>query len=271
MKKQLFLFFTFICLLVNSLFAQVENDPCSAVCLTLSGSVSGKSPDADGFSPNANLPCGSGTSEDNPTWYTFVPSQSSFTVNVTTGKCIGGSGSIQVTFFEGDDCGSVSAIGCLNCVTSGKLTATVIPGKQYWIQIDGCAEAVCEYTLTYDPKELLNTASAPVITGLKTLCNMSEQQYEATLTPNGGINSFTWSIMPANSGANILSGQGESVVNIKFTTSGTYQICAKPQSPALLCLPAVKAACYTVVVKDSKKYNCSVQICPENYLTITMF
>ena len=134
MKKKLhFLILALFLLSVQTVTAQVENDPCSAPCLPFSGSVSGKNPVADSFTPDVNLPCGGGTSEDNPTWYTFVPSGSSFNLAVTAGGCIGGSGSIQATVFEGDDCGSVSSVGCLNCILTGSLSVAVTPCKQYWI------------------------------------------------------------------------------------------------------------------------------------------
>ena len=263
MKK---LHFTLLALFLCTLqlaTAQTENDPCSAPCLSFSGSTSGSDPAADGFSPNVNLPCGSGTSEDNPTWYTFVPAGSSFTINVSVSGCTGGSGSVQVTFFEGDDCGQVSAIGCLNCVTGGSLTAATTPCKQYWIQVDGCAEAVCNFTFTYNSNELLKTVPPPVITGPISVCLGTTQTYCAVIPGGCKPSSWIWKTIPAGK-AIITVGSDDNCVDVKWTSAGSFKICGKPKFTGKCPPQTINETCYDVVVYELKVAKCAITLCCED-------
>ena len=262
MKKLHFFILALFLFSVQIVTAQTENDPCSAPCLQFSGSVSGTNPAADGFMPNVNQPCGSGTSEDNPTWYTFVPSGSSFSINVTASGCTGGSGSIQVTFFEGDECGGVGAAGCLNCVTGGSLSLATTPCKQYWIQIDGCAEAVCNFTMTYDPNQLLKTVPPPVVTGPKSVCLGAIQTYTATIPGGCKPSDWTWSTQPT--GKAVIINNGDGTADVKWTSAGNYKICAKPNFN-LKCKPAtIGQTCYDVSVYELKVAKCAVTLCCED-------
>ena len=243
--------------------AQVENDPCSAPCLSFSGTTIGKLPDANGFSPNTNLPCGSGTSEDNPTWYTFVTSETNFKIDITVNNCTGGSGSVQITIFEGDDCSSLSGIGCLNCITNGTLIANTLPCKQYWLQIDGCAEAVCDFKLDYDPKQLLDNIPAPIITGEKSVCLDKSETYSAVITGNCLSSDYIWSILPE--GKAIISNNGDGTVDVKWTSIGTFKLTAKPMF-FVNCPPqTITTTEYTVYVTDKlKDTTCMATFCCEN-------
>ncbi len=260
MMKRLRLLLTFFLLAtLTVLSAQPENDPCSAPCLGASGSVSGTNPSADGQMPNANLPCGSGTSEDNPTWYTFVAGCSSFTLNVSVSGCASGS-SIQATIFEGDGCGDISAASCVNCVTGGAVSIATVPGKQYWIQVDGCAEAVCNFALSYDPNCLLKNIPKPLITGLLNVCKGSTQDYCATIP--GGIvpSSYTWNIVPASAGQII---PNDLCTQVKWNQTGTFQLCATPKFNVKCPPTGVQKGCVTVVVTEFKEAICTQTLCPE--------
>ena len=267
MKK--LLLFSFILFFINIQIAkaQTENDPCSAPCLSFSGSTSGASPAADGFSPNVNLPCGSG-SEDNPTWFTFVPSGNSFKITVTANSCVGDSIGAQFTIYEGDDCGSVQAIGCviLNPTnpTSSKtdtLTVATMPCRQYWIQVDGYAEAVCNFTIAYNPNQLLKTVAAPVITGEKSVCLGTTQTYCASL-PNGCEPSgWTWTTAPAGKA---LITQDGNCADVKWTSVGSFKLAAKPKF-SVKCPPmTVTTTSYDVTVYELKIAKCADTICCEN-------
>lgn len=252
--KKIFYAILFFLASSQSLLAQTENDPCSAPCLSFSGSTSGGLPAADGFSPNVNLPCGSGTSEDNPTWYTFVPSGNSFTIDITTTNCIGGNPpSLQVTFFEGDDCGGVSAMGCLNCVTEGTLSVATTLGKQYFIQVDGCAEAICNFKLTYDPLSLLKTVATPTITSDTIVgTNGVSQIFKASL-PNGfKASAWVWTINPP--AIKEEQNDEDGTVNYIFTNTGKYTICAKPKFNVKCPPQTVKSACLDIEAKKSDNY-----------------
>ena len=261
MKKLHFILFALFLLSVQILTAQPENEPCTAPCLSFSGSQSGTNPPADGAFPNVNLPCGSGTSEDNPTWYTFVPSGSGFTIAVTASGCVGGSGSIQVTFFEGDDCGGVSAIGCVNCVNGGSLSASTTPCKQYWIQIDGCAEAVCNFNLSYDPNQLLKVVPPPVITGPISVCLGTTQTYCASIPGGCKPAGWTWSTIPAGKAVIVTDGD---CADVKWTATGNFKLCAKPKFSGKCPPQTINQTCYDVTVFDLKLAKCSITLCPED-------
>ena len=262
MKKLHFLLLALFLCSLQIATAQTENDPCSAPCLAFSGSTSGATPAADGFSPNVNFPCGSGTSEDNPTWYTFVPSGSSFTINVTASGCTGGSGSVQVTFFEGDDCGGVSAIGCLNCVTGGSLSAATTPCKQYWIQVDGCAEAVCNFNFTYNSNDLLKTVPPPVVTGPPSVCLGTTQNYCATIPGGCKPSDWTWTTIPA--GKAVFTNNDDGCVDVKWTSAGTFKVCAKPKFNVKCPPQTINTTCYDVTVFELKTAKCAITLCCED-------
>jgi Secretion system C-terminal sorting domain len=254
MKKQLYFIFTLLLLAISQcLWAQVENDPCSAPCISFSGTTSGALPVADGFSPNVNLPCGSGTSEDNPTWYTFVPSGTTFSINLSANGCVGGSESMQVSFFEGDDCGGVSSMACLNCITDGSLSIATTPGRQYWIQMDGCGEATCNFTFTYNPLSLLSNLSVPTIKG-NVVVNKNEQQtYEASFDNGMKPSEWIWSVTPT---ATIKTqNDNDGTITFVFPKEGNYTVCAKPKFN-VKCLPigGVTTPCLNINVGKLSNY-----------------
>jgi Secretion system C-terminal sorting domain len=261
MKKQFYTFFLAMLLYPFFALAQQENDPCSAPCLSYSGMTSGQNPAADGISLNYNSPCGAGTSEDNPTWYSFVPSGPSFTINVTVNGCSSGS-SIEVTFFEGDDCGSVGSAGCLKCVTSGSLTLSTVPGGQYWIQVDGCNEAVCNYTLSYDPTQLLKTVPSSIVTGPTASCKGGTQEYTAAISATVKAASYVWTITPS-SGGQVLLPNNENIVKVKWNNTGTYKLCVKPKFN-VKCPPSmIGTSCLDVNVTELNTATCNLKLCPE--------
>ena len=93
--------------IATSLRAQlVEGTPCTATCIDVNkSSITGRQPNQNGVSPNLNLPCGSGTSEDNPAWWIIRPSGNKLTFSITTSNCVaGGCGlGVQMTIWEGDN------------------------------------------------------------------------------------------------------------------------------------------------------------------------
>ncbi len=253
--KKIFYAILFFLASSQSLLAQIENEPCSADCLPNTGIITGTLPNQDGFSPNVNVPCGFNTTEDNPTWYTFVALGSTFTVDVVATNCTGASGSLQATFFEGNDCDNVSAIGCLNCVTDGQLSIATVPGKQYWLQMDGCAEAICDFKLTYSQVGSLNITPVPVIIGdLVAVLNVTEQVYEVK-KPTGiiGVSSWDWTINPPaiKKEQNDIDG----TVTYKFTSTGKYTICVKPiLKPSQCPFKTIQSGCVDIGVQKTDNF-----------------
>ena len=226
MKKIIFFFLIFI-FTKQIVSAQVENDICTAVCLPANGILTGMNPPADGVSPNTMLPCDQGTSEDNPTWYKFIPTGTSISFNVSTMNCVGTvtSPSIQVTVFEGNDCidtnDNLFSIGCLDCVNSGTLTANVIPNKMYWLQIDGCLESICNFTLTYNPSSVATNFANATVNGSNTVCKGSTTAYKVNAKSN-----WAWKIQPAQSGTIVNIANHPDSINVIWNSTGNVKICA---------------------------------------------
>lgn len=259
MKK---IFFCLLLLGSNLLFAQVENNPCSAVCLgEVNGIVTGTNPPADGIAPNVNLPCGGGTSEDNPTWYTFVAVGTYFKITASADTCFSGLG-IQVTLFEGDDCGAVGAAGCSQMIVAPNNVVSLETkvGKQYWIQVDGLEEAICKFKLTYETNVLVCPTQIPVITGDTTACKGVTRPYSASILPNS-TNSYTWKIIPASAGQII--NQGYQDIEVKWNQTGTFQLSAIPKFTTACNGIPVASSYITVKVSELKESIVQLTLCSE--------
>ena len=253
MKKINLLFFCLVFFsTISSVFGQgnfPENEPCSSVCLPMTGLISGASPFPDGVSPNVNLPCGEQTSEDNPTWFKFVPNSNSMTFIVTASNCAGGSGSSQFTVFEGDDCGSLSAIGCLNCVLSGEFTVATKPFQTYYMQVDGCAEALCDFSVSYSPSSIVNPNAAPQTPTLTIpqSCKGETTCYKFTLNNTTIMEDIT--ISPSNAAIvpKVLNPDG--ILCILWQKAGNIKLCGNVKLTNCN-QTQVKNVCYDLVVKN---------------------
>lgn len=243
MKKSMFIIVLAILISPLTIFAQAGSTPCTAICLSPTGVTTGSTAPADGISPQNYLPCGLGTSEDNPTWFTFITAGNSFTLDFVQGTCSSGV-SLQTTIFEAGNCDDMTfnALGCVNCVASGTVNIPSTPGKQYYIQVDGCAEAVCGFTLTYDPKQLLTTAPKPTIKGVTTLCKGIEQDYTLDFGTGLVAEKYNWTINPANSGQIIGANDGKTV-KIKWNQDGKNTVS---------CTPVFSSKCNTIVASSAK-------------------
>ena len=260
MKKITFLSFCLVFFsTISSIFGQgnfPENDPCNSPCLPKSGIISGKNPLADFFSPNMNLPCGVNTSEDNPTWFKFAPNSSSMTFSFTTTNCnlkdsLGNSSGIQLSVFEGEECGGISNIGCLNCVASGTFTVSTVPNQIYYLQIDGCAENVCDFIVTYDGSKLANLTSntpKPTISTPQS-CNGETTCYHFDMGNGLAIRNIT--ITPSTAGTiieNATDGRGN--ICVTWEKSGSAKICGNLKQTICPQGNSIQQVCYDVVVNN---------------------
>jgi hypothetical protein len=243
----------------SPLYAQlIEGNPCTATCIDPNGKITGRQPNQNGVSPNVNPPCDLSTSEDNPSWWIVRPSGNSVAFTVTTSNCVAGiSGvfGVELTLWEGDACGSVTAIQCVKG-TAATLTASVTPCNIYYLQIDGIDECQCNITLSYDKNQILKTVPKPVITGPSTACLGTTIKLCASIPNPMGCqsNGFTWRADPA-SAATITSIQGDlNCANIKINnipTGGKIKICAKPRFNGK-CPPTVQEECFEIDVTNLK-------------------
>ncbi len=253
-----------ICFLLvgtNSISAQTNTVACKAACLGQSGSVNvALSPPQT--SPNQWLPCGGGTTEDNPLWWAFTvpPGVTSVAFNITASNCQNNSG-IQSSVWTGDDCAALSFIG--TCVTGfgGVTTADVEPCKTYLLQIDGIAGDRCTINFTYPPSQILTKWDAPTIDGPDQVCAGSSADFTATI--NGcSPPEMTWTavgatITPTSTKVPPLPAHK---VKATFNNPGTYQVCAKGKSR---CVPNGTQGCKTVVAFTLPDVSDNLQLCFE--------
>ncbi len=267
-KHLLVLFFYFVGLM--QLQAQlVEGTPCTATCLDPNKTtITGRQPNQNGSSPNLNLPCGSGTSEDNPAWWILRPSGTTLTFSVTTSNCVaGGCGlGVQMTLWEGDACGSVTAIDCI-VGTSGSFTSSVQPCKVYYLQVDGLCECQCNVIVTYDKNQILKEVPKPEIKGPKQICKGAMAKFCASLPSLQGCrpDSYNWTLNPASAGTITKIPGDPDCVNVKITNppaNGKVTICAEPKFNGK-CPPKTNKECFEFEVIELKPATCNVDLCPE--------
>ncbi len=265
LKKIIFILFALSnCLQLRAQF--VENNPCTAICLDLNrNSMSGRTPAANLTSPNLNLPCGAGTTEDNPIWFVFRPSGSSFSFSFSsTNYSINGSTGLQVTLWEGSSCGIISPVTCQVGI-SGTLVATTTPYSVYYIQFDGLAEQQCDLVFSYDKAQLAGSGavSAGSISGPKQICKNVDAQYCAAA--NFTAPDYKWTLSPSSAGTiTKISGQPE-CAKVRITNppaNGKVEVCVEPVFTGK-CPQPTQRICYTVDVYDLKPATCKVDICAE--------
>jgi hypothetical protein len=143
MKKK----FLLVLLLFSISYAFAQNTPCSAVCLSETGTTSDAN--VSGGSWSTAL-CGTAPKTyNNCKWFTFTAAATTFNLSMNATNCSSVGSAIDVGIFEGNDCATLSNIACTSCQTNTSLTVAVTKCKQYWIAIGECAGSACKFTLSY--------------------------------------------------------------------------------------------------------------------------
>jgi hypothetical protein len=172
---------------------------------------------------------GGGTTIDNNSFISFVPTATTATFNLWVTSSLYGYG-IQMMFYEGG-CGSGPVIchGGYNNITGiTSITATaLIPGNTYYLMIDGVAGDVCNYVL-----DVANGVSGMNITNSLTADASSSinicSGFGVYLTANGGNGVYTWSPnigLSATSG-NVVTASPPTTTTYTVTSTGTTFGCA---------------------------------------------
>jgi hypothetical protein len=223
---------------IAQLMAQsfIEGTACTATCLDpAKTALIGRLAPQNNVSPNQNLPCGSGTSEDNPSWWIIRPAFDSLKFSMTTANCTSSGGGligIEMTLWEGESCGTLTAVQCVTGA-SGTLKTGVAPCKTYYLQIDGRAESVCDVTINYDNKQILKQVDKPKITGPDQICKGANGSYCASIPSMAGCrpDSWKWTVEPVSAGT-ISGAVGSDCATLKLTgtipPNGKVKVCVEP-------------------------------------------
>jgi hypothetical protein len=273
MKKiNILLFILFIGINIAQVTAQsfVENTACSAICLdTSQNALVGKLAPQNGISLNQFLPCGGGTTEDNPSWWMLRPSSNLLTFSIVATNCIAGNGAIgvQMTLWKGESCGDLAVAQCFEGM-AGAITANVVPCKTYFLQIDGLSESVCDVTINYDNKQILKQVDKPTITGPNQICKGANGVYCASISSMAGCrpDSWKWTVEPASAGT-ISGAVGSDCATLKLIgtipANGKIKVCVEPVFKGK-CPPQVQKECKEIEVLDLKPATCDLTLCPES-------
>ncbi len=109
--------------------------------------------------PAPNPLCLEGGSPKNMSWFAFVAGDGNYTLNIDLFGCAGGQSGAQMGIYEIQDCdfGNAKEIFCKGnpCVTGlqsvpGGAGTALVPGKTYYLWLNGCAGSVCSYKISLD-------------------------------------------------------------------------------------------------------------------------
>ena len=153
-----------------------------------------------------NWACSSPWTIQNNSWLAFIANSSSASLSVTATSCSDASNGIQAFILSSNDCNSFSVVST-NCVYNSKSftlsSNSLVPGKKYYIMIDGATGNDCDYNV------IANTGVeyATISPKTKTIC----EGESVSITVTGGT-SYKW----------YPGGMTGSTINVSPTTSTTY-------------------------------------------------
>ncbi|MCS6929971.1 MAG: hypothetical protein NZM43_10835, partial [Saprospiraceae bacterium] len=206
-------------------------DLCSDICIYCNfNGYSGSSAGYTSQTPPGGF-CGT---IENEQWLGFIAGASSATFTVTPSNCQNGNG-LQIALYS--SCTS-SYIAC-NGGSSGNgnnpvsITASLTPGVNYYLLIDGFAGDVCNFTVTVTPPTAVQAppiAPPGAIQGPATICPGGTVTFR--IPPVNGAGAYEWNA-PAGW---LINGQAPPVTtnapggNVVTVTAGPTggQICVRP-------------------------------------------
>ncbi|MCC7051395.1 MAG: CUB domain-containing protein, partial [Bacteroidia bacterium] len=128
---------------------------------------------------------------ENNSWLAFIASTDTATIKFNSFNCNDPSSGIQALIYQTSDCNNFTVVS--NCVSqgngSGQFTITtntpLIPGKKYYIMVDGYGGNVCQYTIA---------GGSGVSTALSITANPSVicPGGSVTLTATNTATSYSW-------------------------------------------------------------------------------
>lgn len=211
------------------------SDDCGEACVYCN--FNGINSQTTGYSPGL-VPqfCGS---IENDQWLGIIAGCSSATFKVTPSNCTDGNG-CQIALYA--DCGGPSLacnVGCSGCgMTPQSITASnLIPGKSYFLLIDGWAGDNCDFAISVDPIYCVSApgvGSSGQISAPATTCPNGTATFCLPTVANAGF--YSWAI-PADASINgepgpgpiVLSAPSGNCATINFgPSSGQKTVCVKP-------------------------------------------
>ena len=224
------------CCFVNFLLAQCDlplppGPDCSTAPLFCGGELNGYCSVLPVL-PNPTAPnplCAGGFVPNNTQWLAFAAGSTNLTLSITWSNCTQGGKKPKMQAGIVADCSDLdgSAVVCVApCPGSNPimlLTNALTVGKDYYLWIDGCAGASCDYTIDIIDGSTSSSNLGPTgpVTGPVSGCLNSSVIFSIDPVMNAG--SYSWTVSPAAPFTVI--GDGTSVEVSTWPDTGNYEIC----------------------------------------------
>lgn len=216
----------------------------------------------DGMSTPVSI-CNSNISLDNPTWFGFIATSSTVTIEVTPSGCLPSptnpeNSGMQLAIVNGcpDGTNNYPTIGnCFSMCTTSPATVSsnnFVVGQQYYLLLDGCSGSVCDYQITLaEGIQFPNLEDAPdqfdmgvlSLDGPFTACPGEV----VTVSVVGDIfaNNFNW-ILDSSIPYNTEEAQLE--LNTAGFAPGTYEVCLENASNPCSQTGLIQNACFSFTI-----------------------
>lgn len=196
----------------------------------------------------------------NTIWFGFVAGTTYNSITITPSNCNGTQPGIQGGIYSGT-CGNLESVVCQGTCTNSPLNLAsnaFIPGKVYWILMDGCNASVCDITVNVIAGGLWTLGQINPISGPTKICLGGPFEFSSNLVNNASY--YYWTL----DGVEISDPETEdNVISLDFNTPGVHHLC---MDVANYCtdvgqLPAAQCLDITVENNISPEDPAPVKIC----------
>jgi hypothetical protein len=175
-----------------------------------------------------NFPGCGGNVLNNDEWLAFVAGDTVISLLISPLNCLPQSPQqigMQAGLYEGACMGPAIALQCSCTTDTFTLSAPTIPGQSYYLVLDGCAGAYCDYHITVLQGSTLPVPPAtPALQGPSAVCQSGTAIISAT---NFQAGDFDWIVSPPTAGSLELLGNNASVQFMPHPAfTGQATICA---------------------------------------------
>lgn len=196
-----YLFLIYIVLVSNFIIAQIPSDKCvDAKRICLNGYTGVNDSFTAGSEP-ISCPNGQPWGVHNDLWMIFIPKVAKLEISVNEiGNCLAGSG-LQALIHE--DCNSAPIDCDVLCGGNPIVGSSIefIPGKVYYLRIDGCSGSICPFQISVSPPNAIeepnvNLGNWPPIGQIKGDSIFNCLSYSKTLVAPLDVNAtiYDWKI-----------------------------------------------------------------------------
>jgi len=231
-------------------------ESCPEVCIYCS--FNGYKGNTAGYAGNGIPPGGFCSQIQNDQWLGFIAGAASATFSIVPTNCENGNG-IQAALYENCNTSPVDCNGgCAGCGNQAiTIAATMIPGTNYFLLIDGFSGDICDLSITVSPASAFQAplvGPISTIKGPEVVCPGATAEYFVSQVTGAGT--YTWSgsapgvtlqgqLSPATFSAP--DGRFVKVVFPSNLTADTVQLCVSANNSC----NAGGTKCRTIQVKKS--------------------